>query len=103
MLFGYMGNNLFRLKWQCSIEEEGLPVRMRFVFAAFLISICGVFLGNAVGQEAMKPCAQQVILRLLKPTPGTRYALGDLAGAIAQRVGAFPVDKKTLDELLNAG
>src|SRR5262249_17408415 len=45
----------------------------------------------------------QEILRLLKPTPGARYEQGDLAGEIAQRGIAFPVDEKTLDELRRAG
>ena len=78
-------------------------MRKRIVFATFLLSTCGVFWGNGFGQEARKPFTKQEILRLLKPTPGTRYEQGDLAGEIAQRGIAFPVDEKTLDELRKAG
>ncbi|HEU0179669.1 MAG TPA: hypothetical protein VFV58_36020 [Blastocatellia bacterium] len=78
-------------------------MRKRIVFAAFLLSTCCVFWGNGFGQEAKKPLTKQEILRLLKPTPGTRYEQGDLAGEIAQRGIAFPVDEKTLDELRKAG
>src|SRR5262249_28714965 len=78
-------------------------MRKRIVFATFLISTCCVFGGNGFGQEAKKPFTKQEILRLLKPTPGTRYEQGDLAGEIAQRGIAFPADEKTLDELRKAG
>jgi hypothetical protein len=78
-------------------------MRKRIVFAAFLLSSCCVVGGNGFGQEARKPFTKQEILRLLKPTPGTRYEQGDLAGEIAQRGVAFPVDEKTLDELRKAG
>jgi hypothetical protein len=78
-------------------------MRKRIVFAAFLLSTCGVFWGNGVGQEAKKPFTKPEILRLLNPTPGTRYEDGDLAGAIAQRGVDFPLDEKTLDELRKAG
>jgi hypothetical protein len=77
-------------------------MRKRIVFAAFLLSTCGIFGGNGVGQETKKPFTKQKILRLLKPTPGTHYEQGDLAGEIAQRGVAFPVDAKTLDELQKA-
>jgi hypothetical protein len=78
-------------------------MRKRIVFAAFLLSTCGVFGGTGVGQEAKKPFTKPEILRLLNPTPGTRYEQGDLAGEIAQRGVAFPADEMTLDELRNAG
>ncbi|HEU0174320.1 MAG TPA: hypothetical protein VFV58_08645 [Blastocatellia bacterium] len=78
-------------------------MRKRIVFAAFLLSTCGVFGENGVGQESKKPFTKQEILRLLKPTPGTLYEQGDLAGEIAQRGIAFPVDEKTLDGLRKAG
>src|SRR5262245_16024214 len=96
---GYLGDNLSRLKWQCSTEGENLPMRKRIVFAAFLLSTCGVFVGNGVGQEAKKPFTKPEILRLLNPTPGTRYEQGDLAGDMAQRGVAFQLDAQTLDEL----
>jgi hypothetical protein len=78
-------------------------MRKRIVFAAFLLSTCGVFWGNGVSQESKKPFTKQEILRLLKLTPGTDYEQGDLAGEIAQRGVAFPVDEKKLDELRKAG
>jgi hypothetical protein len=78
-------------------------MRKWIVFAAFLLSACGVFWGNAVGQEFKKPFTKQEILRLLKPTPGTSYEQDDLAGEIARRGVAFPVDEKRLDELRKAG
>jgi hypothetical protein len=78
-------------------------MRKRIVFAAFLLSTCGVFRGNGAGQEAKKPLIKQEILRRLKTTPGTGYEQGDLAGEIAQRGVAFPADEKTLDELRKAG
>ncbi|MBO0724441.1 MAG: hypothetical protein J2P52_02480 [Blastocatellia bacterium] len=78
-------------------------MRKRIIFAAFLLSTCCVFWGNGSGQEARKPFTKQEILRLLKPTPGVRYEQGDLAGEIAQRGVAFPVDEKTLDEFRRAG
>jgi len=78
-------------------------MRKRIVFAAFLLSTCCVIGGNGFGQEARKPFTKQEILRLLKPTPGVRYEQGDLAGEIAQRGVAFPVDEKTLDEFRRAG
>ena len=78
-------------------------MRKRIVFATFLLSTCCVFWGNGFGQEARKPFTKQEILRLLKPTPGTRYEQGDLAGEIAQRGIAFPVDERTLDEFRKAG
>lgn len=62
-------------------------MRKRIVFAAFLLSTCGVFRGNGVGQEAKKPFIKQEILRLRKTTPGTGYEQ----------------DEKTLDELRKAG
>src|SRR5215467_11765878 len=40
------------IKWQCSTEGEDLPMRKRFVFAALLLSTCGLFEGNGVSQEA---------------------------------------------------
>jgi hypothetical protein len=52
-----------------------------------------------LARKPRKPFTKQEILRLLKPTPGTRYEQGDLAGEIAQRGIAFPADEKTLDEL----
>ena len=78
-------------------------MRKRIVLTAFLLSTCGVFGGNGVSQESKKPFTKQEIVRLLKTTPGTRYEQGDLAGEIAQRGVAFPVDEKTLDELRKAG
>src|SRR5215813_14383529 len=84
-------------------RRSGTPMRKRIVFATFLLSTCCVFWGNGFGQEARKPFTKQEILRLLKPTPGTRYEQGDLAGEIAQRGIAFPADEKTLDELRKAG
>ncbi|MBO0719818.1 MAG: hypothetical protein J2P41_03295 [Blastocatellia bacterium] len=78
-------------------------MRKRIVFAAFLLSTCCILGGNVFGQEARKPFTKQEILRLLKPTPGVRYEQGDLAGEIAQRGVAFPVDEKTLDEFRKAG
>jgi hypothetical protein len=78
-------------------------MRKWIVFAAFLLSTCSVFGGNGVSQESKKPFTKHEILRLLKPTPGTRNEQGDLAGEIAQRGVAFPVDEKTLDELRKAG
>jgi hypothetical protein len=78
-------------------------MRKRIVFAAFLLSTCGVFGGNGVGQEAKKPFTKPEILRLLNTTPGTRYEQGDLAGEIAQRGVAFLLDEETLDELRKAG
>jgi hypothetical protein len=78
-------------------------MRKQIVLATFLLLTCCVFGGNGVGREAKKPFAKQEILRLLKPTPGTRYEQGDLTGEIAQRGIAFPVDEKTLDKLRKAG
>jgi hypothetical protein len=78
-------------------------MRKQIVFATFLLSTCCVFGGNGVGREAKKPFAKQEILRLLKPTPGTRYEQGDLTGEIVQRGIAFPVNEKTLDKLRKAG
>jgi hypothetical protein len=78
-------------------------MRKRIAFAAFLLSTCGVFGGNGVGQEAKKPFTKPEILRLLNTAPGTRYEQGDLAGEIAQRGVAFLLDEETLDELRKAG
>jgi hypothetical protein len=78
-------------------------MRKRIVYAVFLLSTCGVFGGNGVGQEALNPFTKPEILRLLNSIPGTHYGQGDLAGEIAQRGGAFPLDEKTLDELRTAG
>ena len=78
-------------------------MRKRIVFAAFLLSTCGVFGGNGVGQEAKKPFTKPEIIRLLSPTPGTRYEQGDLAGEIERRGVAFTLDETALDELRKAG
>jgi hypothetical protein len=78
-------------------------MRKRIVFAAFLLSTCGVFGENGVGQEAKKPFTKPEIIRLLNPMPGTSYEQGDLAAEIARRGVAFPLDEMTLDELRKAG
>src|SRR5262249_46374206 len=75
----------------------------KIVFTIFLLGTWLAFWGNAPGQENKAPFTKQEILRLLKPTPGSRYEQGDLAGEIAIRGIAFPVDEKTLDELRKAG
>ena len=77
-------------------------MRKRIIFAAFLLSTCGVFGENGVGQEAKKPFTKQEIIQLLKPTPKARYERGDLAGEIAQRGVAFQAHEKTPDELRKA-
>src|SRR5215813_12605858 len=77
-------------------RRSGTPMRKRIVFATFLLSTCCVFGGNGFGQEARKPFTKQEILRLLKPTPGTRYEQGNLAGEISQRGIDFPADEKGL-------
>jgi hypothetical protein len=61
-----------------------------------LLSTCYVFGGNGFGQEAEKPFTKQETLRLLTPTPGTRYEQGNLAGEIVQQGIDFPVDEKGL-------
>jgi hypothetical protein len=71
-------------------------MRKQIVFATFLLSNCYVFGGNGFGQEAKKPFTEQEILRLLTPTPGTRYEQGNLAGEIVQQGIDFPVDEKGL-------
>src|SRR5215831_17655477 len=71
-------------------------MRKQIVFATFLLSTCCVFGGNGFGQEAKKPFTKQEILRLLTPTPGTRYEQVNLAGEIAQRGIDFPADEKGL-------
>jgi hypothetical protein len=78
-------------------------MRKWVVFAAFLLSTCGVLGGNGVGQESKKPFTEQEILGLLNPTPGTGYEQSGLAGEIAQRGVAFQADEKTLDGLRKAG
>src|SRR5262245_42905089 len=78
-------------------------MRKKIVITTFLLWTWLAFWGNALGQETKAPFSKQEILRLLKPTPGSRYEQGDLAGEIALRGIAFPVDEKTLDELRKAG
>jgi hypothetical protein len=71
-------------------------MRKQIVFATFLLSTYYVFGGNGFGQEAEKPFTKQETLRLLTPTPGTRYEQGNLAGEIVQQGIDFPVDEKGL-------
>jgi hypothetical protein len=71
-------------------------MRKQIVFATFLLSTCCVFGGNGFGQEAKTPFTIQEILRLLTPTPGTRFEQGNPAGEIVQRGIDFPRDKKGL-------
>jgi hypothetical protein len=71
-------------------------MRKQIVFATFLLSTCCVFGGNGFGQESKKPFTKQGILRLLTPTPGTRYEQGDPADEIVQRGSDFPADEKGL-------
>src|SRR5262249_8179784 len=78
-------------------------MRKKIVITTFLLWTWCAFLGNALCQENKAPFTKQEILRLLKPTPGSRFEQGDLAGEIALRGIAFPVDEKTLDELRKAG
>jgi len=78
-------------------------MRKKSIFFIFLLWTWLACWGLVLGQENKPPLTKQEILRLLKPAPGTRYGQGDLAGEIAQRGIAFPVDEETLVELRKAG
>jgi hypothetical protein len=78
-------------------------MKRKIFFAAFLLWTWCVFGADVRGQENKPPFTKAEILRLLKPVPGVRFEQGDLAGEIAQRGIAFPVDEKTLVELRKAG
>ncbi len=54
------------------------------------------------GQEKQPPLSKEEIIQLLKQT-GRRLSQGDIAGEIAQRGLAFPVDERALEELRQAG
>jgi len=71
-------------------------MRKQIVFATFLLSTYYVFGGNGFGREAEKPFTKQEILRLLTPTPGTRYEKGNLADEIVRQGIDFPIDEKGL-------
>jgi hypothetical protein len=78
-------------------------MKRKIFFAAFLLWTWCAFGADVRGQENKPPFTKAEILRLLKPAPGVRFEQGDLAGEIAQRGIAFPVDEKTLVELRKAG
>jgi hypothetical protein len=73
---------------------------MNRIIRGALLLMC---VGLVFGQDTTKPFTKAELLRLLKPAPGKRIAQGDLAGEIAARGIAFPVDEKTLEEFRTAG
>lgn len=56
-----------------------------------------------LGQEKKPPLGKEEIIQLLKQATGRRLSQGDIAGEIAQRGLAFPVDERALEELRQAG
>src|SRR5437588_2881443 len=78
-------------------------MKKKTLLAAILLF--GLFAATAVsfGQEKKSPLSKEEIIQLLKQATGRRLSQGDIAGEVAQRGIAFPIDNQVLEELRQAG
>src|SRR5438477_10559716 len=69
------------------------------------IIFCGLLSAGRIGlgQEKKTPLGKEEIIQLLKQATGRRLSQGDIAGEVAQRGIAFPIDDQVLEELRQAG
>src|SRR5437870_11106691 len=78
-------------------------MKKKTVLAAVIL--CGLFaiVGVGLGQEKKPPLSKEEIIQLLKQATGRQLSQGDIAGEIAQRGIAFPLDEQVLEALRQAG